>query len=113
MNCTELHERRQYAVVHYARHESEEGVDYEFLSWRGVLLDHANYERKLYRELAHALDDSATIDHDGIEVVAYLKADDATSFEGSSYAVIAIEQTPGRGATFWVGDEIAEELQLW
>ena len=108
MRASELDERRQYAVVHYARHESEEGVDYEFLSWRGVLLDHANYERKLFRELAHALDDSATIDHDGIEVVAY--TDDGPD---RLRAVIAIEQTPGRGATFWIGDEIAESIEKY
>ena len=113
MTVTELDERRPYTVVAYARHDREDGLSFEFLRSRVRYMDHRDYERKLYAELAYGLDDAAGIEHDGIEVVAYAKADDATSFEDSSYAVIAFEQATGRGVIEHVYDEIAESIQLW
>ena len=100
-------------VASYMRHDKgEEPAEYEFMYATGRALNDENYERKLYRELAWALAD-ATDEHDGVCVVAYATADDTNEFEGSSYAVIAYEQQPGRGVTVWIGDEVAEQIQLW
>ena len=103
----------KYTIVAYERHDNgEEPPTYEFVSCWVRSLDHENYERKLYRALSLAI--SAINDaSDGACVVAYLRADGADEDEGCSYAVIALEQEPGRGATFWTGDEIAEQIQLW
>lgn len=113
MFAEELCERKRYAVVAYERHDrGENPPDYEFLSCRERFLDTTNYERKLYKELALALD-NASPGHDGVYVVAYLRADGATEDEDSSYGVIAIGQEPGRGASWDVLDEIAEQVQEW
>jgi len=113
MYPSELETRQRYTVVAYERHDrGENPPDYEFLSCRERFLDTTNYERKLYKELALALDD-ASPGHDGVCVVAYLRADGADEFEDSSYGVIAIEQEPGRGASWHVLDEIAEQIQLY
>lgn len=101
-------------LVAYERHDNgEEATEYEFLYKRGRSLTEENYERRLYSELAFALDEASVDDHDGVCVVAYERCDGATKFEDSSYAVVAFEQQPGRGVTVWSGDEVAEQIQLW
>jgi hypothetical protein len=82
------------------------------MSARTRSLSARNYERKLLSDLAFAYENMGS-DADGVEVVAYERADGANDFEGSSYAVIAWEKEVGRMPTQWVGDEISESIQLW
>lgn len=93
-------------------HEPESPADsdliptFEFLKCRGRFMTDDNYERKLYAELAYAIDDAAYDDHDGIIVVAYPE-------DGSDvlHALVAYEFLPGRGVTVWHDEEIADQIQ--
>jgi len=99
-------------IVAYEKFNGGDLPRYEFMSSRTCLLSARNYERKLLNELAFAYSNMGS-DADGVEVVAYAKADGADEFLDSSYAVIAWEKEVGRMPTQWVGDEIAESIQLW
>jgi hypothetical protein len=99
-------EKTRCVLATYEVHDAGEGRSYEFVSCRQRVLSADNWQRKLNFELEHTDVDHAT-------VVAYERADGSTSFEGNSYAVVAIEREPGGKVTEWYGDEIAEEIQYW
>lgn len=99
-------------IVVYERYEDEDTPRYEYMHHRGRFLSYENYERKMTSDLEFAAR-QASDNCSGVIVVAYVACDGATSYEDNSYAVVAVERMFGRSTTWYIGEEIAEEIQLW
>ena len=92
-------------------HDDEDSYTYEFVTCRRRKLTDDNWRQKLEDELAHA---RRNYPGEHVIVVAYERMDGATSFEGNSYAVLAIEsEHPCRPTITHVADEIGGEIENW
>lgn len=96
-------------LVAYGVYDTDAGRQYVYLYNRRRFVTETNWRSKLEAEVRHAL----TIEPYRVCVVAYEKCDDARTFADGSYAVVALEKEYDDSEIEWVGDEIAEEIQLW